>query len=274
MGDCGKIVSLILNVLLLVVDIVLIVCYFVVSKDEITHVVPPVSHDQVIPITGKYYMDKIEGPAAAQFQYDHLDSKYYTMHDFYNMKSEGSLKILSNYRTYQQTSELSCGCCCIIMAADYTEKDTSISERRCSDIAGTNESGTTPENLMHVLDTMNYDYEANVGGPNGNPFNDYKSFRTWVQKSIDDGYPIIVCCNDLGGHYITIIGIDTLGTDETYDDVLIFADPYDNTDHRQDGYNVWELERFYDLWAVPLDLLTDREHASFRYIQVKGKKAQ
>lgn len=53
---------------------------------------------------------------------------------------------------------------------------------------------------------------------------------------------------DWAGHWQVIIGIDTCGTDTPYDDVLIFADPYDITDHYQDGYYIFPLSRFYGMW--------------------------
>ena len=57
-------------------------------------------------------------------------------------------------------------------------------------------------------------------------------------------HPIIVGWNDWGGHWQVIIGYDTMGTDTTQDDVIIVADPYDTTDHNQDGYGVYGAERF------------------------------
>ena len=45
-----------------------------------------------------------------------------------------------------------------------------------------------------------------------------------------------------------VIGIDTCGTEDPYDDVLIFADPYDVTDHFQDGYYIFSLGRFFGMW--------------------------
>jgi len=33
--------------------------------------------------------------------------------------------------------------------------------------------------------------------------------------------------------------------------VIIFADPYDVTDHNQDGYYRFPAARFYSLWFVP-----------------------
>ena len=53
---------------------------------------------------------------------------------------------------------------------------------------------------------------------------------------------------DWAGHWQVLIGIDTCGTDTPYDDVLIFADPYDITDHFQDGYYIFSLGRFFGMW--------------------------
>ena len=50
--------------------------------------------------------------------------------------------------------------------------------------------------------------------------------------------------NDWRGHWQVIIGYDTMGTETTQDDVIVVADPYDTTDHNQDGYGVYGVERF------------------------------
>jgi hypothetical protein len=59
--------------------------------------------------------------------------------------------------------------------------------------------------------------------------------------------------NDWGGHYQVIIGYDTLGTEITADDVLILADPYDTTDHHQDGYLIQSAERLIWDWSAGWD---------------------
>lgn len=41
-----------------------------------------------------------------------------------------------------------------------------------------------------------------------------------------------------------------MGTETTQDDVMIMADPYDTTDHNQDGYFVYGAERFYYNWSM------------------------
>lgn len=53
---------------------------------------------------------------------------------------------------------------------------------------------------------------------------------------------------DWGGHWRVIIGFDTMGDDQDANDVLILADPYDTTDHRQDGYGIVPAQRFYYMW--------------------------
>ena len=53
---------------------------------------------------------------------------------------------------------------------------------------------------------------------------------------------------DWYGHWQVLIGLDTCRTDSPYDDVLIMADPYDVTDHYQDGYYVVPMARFFDMW--------------------------
>ena len=66
----------------------------------------------------------------------------------------------------------------------------------------------------------------------------------YIQKTLAAGNPIMVGWNDWGGHWQVIIGYDTMGTETTQDDVVIVADPYDTTDHNQDGYGVYSAERF------------------------------
>ena len=53
---------------------------------------------------------------------------------------------------------------------------------------------------------------------------------------------------EFGGHWRVIIGVDTMGTEIISDDVLIFDDPFDTSDHKQDGYAVGSLDRFYWMW--------------------------
>ena len=62
--------------------------------------------------------------------------------------------------------------------------------------------------------------------------------------------------DEWGGHWQVIIGYDDMGTlgdgevnAGTQDDVLIIADPYDTTDHNQDGYVIKGFERLVYGWG-------------------------
>lgn len=73
-------------------------------------------------------------------------------------------------------------------------------------------------------------------------------FVTWLTGHLNAGRPIMVEWGDWDGHWQVIIGYDTNGTPEIGDDMLIFADPYDTSDHWQDGYYYYPLERWFYMW--------------------------
>ena len=69
-----------------------------------------------------------------------------------------------------------------------------------------------------------------------------------VPYLIDNDIPMMIGWDEWGGHWQTIIGYDSMGTEGTQDDVLILADSYDTTDHNQDGYVVESFERLVYGW--------------------------
>lgn len=73
-------------------------------------------------------------------------------------------------------------------------------------------------------------------------------FVKWILENIKAERPIMVEWADWGGHWQAIIGYDNNGTPGIGDDILIFADPYDTSDHWQDGYYYYPLERFFQVW--------------------------
>ena len=73
-------------------------------------------------------------------------------------------------------------------------------------------------------------------------------FVKWITNYLKKGTPIMVEWSDWGGHWQVIIGYDTMGTPTIADDVLILADPYDTTDHSQDGYYTYPVERWFYMW--------------------------
>lgn len=73
-------------------------------------------------------------------------------------------------------------------------------------------------------------------------------FVKWIKGHLEANRPIMVEWVDWDGHWQVIIGYDNNGTPGIGDDILIFADPYDTSDHWQDGYYYYPLERWFYMW--------------------------
>ena len=80
------------------------------------------------------------------------------------------------------------------------------------------------------------------------PFDTYEAFAAFVQEKLRADTPVLVENVEWGGHWRVIIGYDTMGTESSLDDTLIFMDSYDTSDHLQDGYTIGNGERFYATW--------------------------
>lgn len=175
---------------------------------------------------------------------DHKDSPYFSTLDFYNMESTDTLTILTHFKTQQQTSEWSCGVTSALMILNWYHALDDYNEETLAKFRsnGVEPGATSLRQAMEIFE--------GVGG-----FDLYTTFDCaesvydvftldYIQQTLAAGQPIMIGWNDWGGHWQVIIGYDTMGTETTQDDVLIVADPYDTTDHNQDGYGVYGAERF------------------------------
>lgn len=200
-------------------------------------------------------MDPEYGADSVERDGDHVDSPYFSRLDFYNMEPTDTLTILPQFKTQQQTTEWSCGVTSALMVLNWYGKLGDYNEQTLAEFRS---NGTTPEatSLRQAIEIF-----EGVGG-----FDVYSTFDCadtvyevftldYIQETLKAGNPIMVGWNDWGGHWQVIIGYDTMGTETTQDDVIIVADPYDTTDHNQDGYGVYGAERFlynftfYDFFA-------------------------
>lgn len=205
------------------------------------------SECRTIPYPQSYQEHLHEGGATSFFgKTDHVGSRYYTANDYYNWSSGGTLHILSHFETYQQTTEYTCGAACALMvlnwfdAKRYHEK---LVEQLIESKLG---QGSRVENIADFFDLIGWNVEQHAATEL--KFQTIQDFERSLINYIDSGIPIMVDWVDWAGHWQVIIGIDTCGSDTPYDDVLIFADPYDVTDHNQDGYYIFPLGRFYGMW--------------------------
>ncbi len=199
-------------------------------------------------------------------------SPYYNFYDYYNGEGPtGTLKILKNYRTIQQSTEWTCGCTSALMAMEWfgmnsgetPKTDISLSYSRQD-----KEAGATYLKGMKQLFSKDDWYVFSIDDltdPAGEEsyINGYclqagADSKSLIPYLISNGIPMIIGSDDWGGHWQTIIGYDDMGTSGTQDDVLILADSYDTTDHEQDGYVVKSFERLVYGWNVQFETWNDK----------------
>ena len=185
-----------------------------------------------------------DGADSVEREGDHENSPYFSRIDFYNAESSGSLTMLSKFKTQQQTTEWSCGVSSALMALNWFDKLGDYNEETLSEFRTPQGSAPSATSLNQMIDIF-----ESVGG-----FELYSTFDCddvydvfsldYIQETLAEDIPIMIGWNDWGGHWQVIIGYDTMGTETEQDDVIIVADPYDTTDHNQDGYGVYPAERF------------------------------
>ena len=105
--------------------------------------------------------------------------------------------------------------------------------------------GTDAKNMANFFEKIGWEVDSSL---KHKPFAEYDDFKNFVLKNLRENTPILVENVEWGGHWRVIIGYDTLGTDDTLDDVLIMMDSYDTSDHNQDGYVVNNGWRFFSMW--------------------------
>ena len=191
-----------------------------------------------------------EHPTSGAYQFEGKhnikNSTYFAAPDFYNMKSNKNLVILSNFKTRQQRTGYTCAPVAAAMVAEHFLGNCPNTEMEIAKIMSTSQyNGTTIKGVVKYFEHLGWNVESSAN--NTSPKN-YKDFLWFVQQHLHKGIPIIVENVEWGGHYRVIIGYDTMGTDYTGDDVLIMADSFDLADQVQDGYNVENAQKFFYMW--------------------------
>jgi hypothetical protein len=178
-------------------------------------------------------------------------SRYYRHPDFFNMQSDKTLTILSGFKTYEQTTEYTCGSCFPLMVLTHYG-NTKWRELQIVDIVGARPNvGTTTFCLREFFERIGWSVRSSITEGrlgDGAIFEDYFSFRKWVIENLKKSIPLMVEWLDWNGHWTVIIGFDIVD-EECCDDVVVMADPYDTTDHYCDGYRIVSAERFYSMWC-------------------------
>jgi hypothetical protein len=171
---------------------------------------------------------------------------YWPQHRYYDAESNDTLTMLTNYKTAEQTTGSNCGPTSALTVLEWFGEREDLNE---NDLVALREKtrwgGATMldemQNVFENLSDLGFTDEWDLYSSYDNKYGLYDS--DWIQETLSKGIPIMVGWNSFGGHWQVIIGYDNLGTPGTADDVLILMDPYDSTDHRNDGYNIQPYER-------------------------------
>lgn len=175
---------------------------------------------------------------------DHPDTPYFNHLDFYNMTSTDTLTILPRFKTIQQSSEWSCGVASALMVLEWYGLRGDYNEQTLAQLRPqADEPGATSLSEMVAMFEGVGGFECYSAIDAGEDVYGVFTFD-FIRETLAAGNPIMIGWNDWGGHWQVLIGYDDMGTETEQDDVIIVADPYDTTDHNQDGYGVYPAERF------------------------------
>ncbi|MBP2627141.1 MAG: hypothetical protein H6Q68_1852 [Firmicutes bacterium] len=207
-----------------------------------------IEESHVIPYPADYVINN-EGASSYNGIGNVKPSPYYSSLDYYNLKSTNTLTILSTYKTYQQSTEITCGPAAALTVLIHFD-NTNWDELTIAKIMGTKPAiGTDTKGMVKFFKQIGWNVTSSLTTTkDGTTFKTVQEFKAFVLSNLKNNTPILVENIDWGGHWRVIIGYDTMGTETTADDVLILADSYDTADHSQDGYVVNPVEKFYYMW--------------------------
>lgn len=185
-------------------------------------------------------------------------SPYFPVHDFFHSSPTPSLVKLPSFRTYQQTSERSCGAACALMTLEHfgltalsekqldLELDIRSSDRRRPDGG----YGCTTAALVKLFRARGLAVRSSLDTPrpDGITWATPDACSEFFRNCLRSDTVVLLENVTWGGHWVVLVGYDTMGTANCGDDVLILADPYDTADHCQDGYTVQSFDRFFSEW--------------------------
>lgn len=211
--------------------------------------------------------DGLSGPASADYfrSGDYMFSPYYKHLDAYNLKSTKTRTILGGYKSIQQATEYTCGMTSMVTVLEWFGKRGDLNEMDLAKLRVKTDGlpGTTIEEMLRVADSLAGDWDVfstNDLVEGDSEFEvglmvdgEYVDLGEMIPYFLAEGIPVMVLTHEWGGHYQTVIGYDTMGTESTADDVIILMDPYDTTDHNQDGYVIQSFERLIYDWTNMYD---------------------
>ena len=186
-------------------------------------------------------------PAGSTVKYG-LDSplpepRYYTGIDFGTLKSNSHLMVLPLKSYRQQMTNYSCGAVASMTVMAYygqpktnsTEEEILIAHEMNRNV--TDKTGINPEQITQWFTRNGWNATWRTGGN-----------QQMIRENLRNGIPTMVEWMDWGGHWVVVAGYDDRGTENVWDDVIIFADSVDCHDDRVDGITFFNYGEFDAMW--------------------------
>lgn len=202
---------------------------------------------------------EIDGAAKVNGSYNIMNSPYFITINFYDKKPTDTIILLRNFKTYQQTSECSCGVSAMISILNYyndsnLNEDEMYKRMNVKCYNETREDGSFGASTQSLVDEFHFRGYKTISSRDTSPpgivtFESIEEFKNFALKHLKEGNPIAMESIEFGGHWVVLIGYDDMGTETISDDVLILADSYDTNDHYQDGYIIRSCERWFYSWV-------------------------
>jgi hypothetical protein len=176
--------------------------------------------------------------------------RYYTGIDYTTLKSNDHLTVIPLESIRQQVTNYSCGAVSSMTVLSYYNEPVNntdaeevlIAHQMYPDVS--EKTGINPEQITSWFRQRGWNA---TWGTNGT--------QQMLIRNLNNGIPTMVEWIDWGGHWVVVTGYDTRGTENPWDDVIIFADSVDCHDDRVDGttyFNYWEFDaEWFDAHYFP-----------------------
>lgn len=138
--------------------------------------------------------------------------------------------------SYQQTKDWTCGPSVSLTVLKFWQREDT-EDNLAAAMDANPDSGTRPEGIVKYFSEHGFDVTFGTDGT-----------IAMLRESVAQGIPILVEWIDWGGHWAAVVGYDDKNTEDTADDDLILADPYDRVDEKLDGLVRFNAVRFDTMW--------------------------
>ena len=171
------------------------------------------------------------------------EPRYYTGIDFTALKSNDHLTVIPLRSFRQQVTNYSCGAVAAMTVMSYYQRPVNntdadefcVAHEMYSNV--TEKTGINPEQVTAWFKRDGWNASWGTGGT-----------RQMLLDNLKNGIPTMVEWMDWGGHWVVVVGYDTRGTENIWDDVIIFADSVDSHDDRVDGITYANYGQFDSMW--------------------------